>query len=64
MAMLEDAGKQLSEEVYRRVRHVVTEIPRTEEAAAALETGDYSTFGRLMVDSHNSLRLVSLVYSG
>jgi len=56
MAMLEDAGKQLSEEVYRRVRHVVTEIPRTEEAAAALETGDYSTFGRLMVDSHNSLR--------
>jgi len=56
MAMLEDAGKQLSEEVYRRVRHVVTEIPRTEEAAAALETGDYSTFGRLMVVSHNSLR--------
>ena len=45
-------------------RHVVTEIPRTEEAAAALEVGDYSTFGRLMVDSHNSLRRVSLICSG
>ena len=35
---------------------MVTEIPRTEEAANALEKGDYETFGMLMVDSHNSLR--------
>ena len=31
-------------------------IHRTEEAADALEEGDYPTFGRLMVDSHVSLR--------
>ena len=29
---------------------------RTEEAADALEKGDYETFGRLMVASHTSLR--------
>jgi len=55
-AMLEEKGGELSEEVQRRVRHVVTEIPRTEEAASALEKSDYKTFGRLMVESHNSLR--------
>ena len=35
---------------------MVTEIPRTEKAANALEKGDYEVFGKLMVDSHNSLR--------
>jgi len=54
--LLEEKGGDLSEEVKRRVRHVVTEIPRTEEAAAALEKGDYKKFGELMVESHNSLR--------
>jgi len=54
--LLEKKGGDLSEEVKRRVRHVVTEIPRTEEAAAALEKGDYKKFGELMVESHNSLR--------
>merc|ERR1719361_2679447 len=55
-ALLEEKGGDLSEEVKRRVSHVVTEIPRTEQAASALEKGDYKTFGRLMVESHNSLR--------
>lgn len=45
-----------SEEMYRRVRHVVTEIPRTEDAAVALNNEDYTLFGKLMVDSHVSLR--------
>lgn len=40
----------------RRVRHVVTEIHRTAEAADALDNGDYETFGRLMIESHFSLR--------
>ncbi|KAH9513412.1 Galactokinase [Bulinus truncatus] len=52
-----DAKKsELDEETYRRVRHVITEIKRTEEAAAALENGDYTSFGNFMVASHNSLR--------
>ena len=42
--------------MFRRVRHVVSEIRRTEEAANALDEGDYETFGRLMVESHISLR--------
>jgi len=53
---LEEGRNGLTEEVYRRVRHVVTEIPRTERAAEALKEGDYLTFGRLMVESHQSLR--------
>lgn len=53
---LENNKDKLDEETYRRVRHVIGEISRTEEAAAALENGDYKKFGNLMVASHNSLR--------
>ncbi|XP_009636053.2 galactokinase isoform X2 [Egretta garzetta] len=56
MAELEAARSQLSEEVYRRARHVIGEIARTAQAAQALQGRDYRTFGRLMVESHNSLR--------
>ncbi|XP_009071752.1 PREDICTED: galactokinase, partial [Acanthisitta chloris] len=56
MAELEAARSQLSDEVYRRARHVVSEIARTAQAAKALQDRDYSMFGRLMVESHNSLR--------
>ncbi|KAH0956018.1 hypothetical protein HN011_009695 [Eciton burchellii] len=45
-----------SERVVRRARHVVTEIQRTLEAAVALEEGDFQRFGRLMNESHDSLR--------
>ena len=41
---------------YRRARHVITENKRCEEAAAALKTGDFASFGKMMVASHNSLR--------
>ena len=41
---------------YRRARHVITENKRCEDAAAALKAGNYDTFGKLMVASHNSLR--------
>ena len=43
-----------------RVRHVISEIKRTDEAATALETEDYNTFGKLMVESHKSLRYVQI----
>ncbi|XP_074778031.1 galactokinase isoform X3 [Athene noctua] len=49
------ARSRLGEEVYRRARHVVGEIARTAQAAKALQDRDYRTFGRLMVESHNSL---------
>ncbi|XP_019499966.1 PREDICTED: galactokinase isoform X2 [Hipposideros armiger] len=51
------AGRELvSKEGFRRARHVVGEIRRTAQAAAALSRGDYRAFGRLMVESHHSLR--------
>uniref|UniRef100_A0A8C3IZX6 GHMP kinase C-terminal domain-containing protein n=1 Tax=Calidris pygmaea TaxID=425635 RepID=A0A8C3IZX6_9CHAR len=56
MAELEAARSRLGEEVYRRARHVIGEIARTVQAAKALQGKDYKTFGRLMVESHNSLR--------
>lgn len=40
----------------RRARHVITEIQRTVDAAAALEKGDLKLFGRLMNESHDSLK--------
>eukprot|EP00095_Tigriopus_kingsejongensis_P009929 maker-scaffold471_size162517-snap-gene-0.22 protein:Tk09929 transcript:maker-scaffold471_size162517-snap-gene-0.22-mRNA-1 annotation:"hypothetical protein BRAFLDRAFT_90953" len=46
-----------SEEMCRQVRHVIAEIARTEEAAKALKAQDFETFGRLMIESHESLRL-------
>ena len=47
---------QLSAVQLRRARHVVGEIVRTRQAVQALKGGDYQHFGRLMVDSHTSLR--------
>lgn len=56
--MIRFAGKKskLDDVTYRRARHVITEIQRTEEAVAALQRNDYELFGKLMVGSHNSLR--------
>ncbi|XP_029456356.1 galactokinase isoform X2 [Rhinatrema bivittatum] len=56
MADLDAAKALLTEEVYRRARHVIGEIARTVRAAEALKAGSYKEFGRLMVESHNSLR--------
>ena len=52
-AALEQLG---SDEVRRRVRHVVTEIDRVTLAVAALEAGDLDEVGRLFDASHASLR--------
>jgi len=56
MEEVESARDKFSEVTFRRVRHVVTEIERTAAAADCLEKGDYDTFGKLMVASHESLR--------
>jgi galactokinase len=46
----------LPEVIYRRCRHVVTENERVQLAADALLKEDLSTVGRLMAESHRSLR--------
>jgi galactokinase len=40
----------------RRARHVITENARVTACAAAFETGDLKTAGRLMLESHASLQ--------
>jgi len=55
-ANLELHGRELSDIVYRRCRHVISENKRVLKAAAALEKGDLTDFGRLMNESHLSLR--------
>lgn len=46
----------MSEVVYRRARHVITENNRTQEAAEALRKGDLTTLSQLMMQSHHSMR--------
>lgn len=44
------------EVIFRRVRHVITEIDRVIRSVDALEKGDIALFGELMNGSHDSLR--------
>ena len=53
---LEQHRAGLTEVVYRRCRHVITENARVLLAADALERGDLNEFGKLMGKSHCSLR--------
>jgi galactokinase len=53
---LERFSQLLPEGVYRRARHVVSENARVIAARSALERGDPDLFGRLMRESHRSLR--------
>ena len=54
--IVSDSRDRLDDVTYRRARHVIQEIERTSQAAEALKTSSYKTFGKLMVESHNSLR--------
>ena len=56
LADLEEHRELLSDVVYKRCRHVVTENARTHWAAAAFESGEIATLHQLMADSHRSLR--------
>src|SRR5437879_1201512 len=55
-AMLEATRDALSDRIFRRCRHVVTENGRVLQAADALRRGDIAAFGELMAASHRSLR--------
>jgi len=52
------AGKreEFGEQVYQRALHVVSEIERCQKAAGAIKDGEVEELGRLMYQSHVSLR--------
>jgi galactokinase len=56
LEMLNRHRSLLSDTVYRRCRHVITENARVTAAAEALAAGDLRRCGRLMAESHASLR--------
>ncbi|WP_197168318.1 galactokinase [Neorhodopirellula pilleata] len=56
LADLENAQPDLTDEQFRRGRHVVTEIIRTGKAADAFANGRWSDVGHAMYASHESLR--------
>jgi galactokinase len=56
MPQLKGLDGKIDPVVYRRARHVIGEDERTTLAAKAFEGRDWPEAGRLMVESHNSLR--------
>jgi len=56
LSELEEHGKELSDVVYRRCRHVIGENQRVLAAADALKSGNLNRFGEAMYESHASLR--------
>ncbi|MGE5579587.1 MAG: galactokinase [Bacillota bacterium] len=56
-ATLQEVSEFIADETLKkRARHVVSENLRTLEAARVLAAGDSGGFGRLLTESHNSLR--------
>jgi len=55
-AQFQQFGGSLPQVVRKRAQHVISEIQRTEQAAAALRSRDLRAFGELMKQSHESLR--------
>ncbi|MDN4054871.1 galactokinase [Massilia sp. YIM B02763] len=55
-AMLAERGAGLDEVTFKRARHVVTEDARVLQATQALASGDLARMGRLMAESHASMR--------
>ncbi|MGC3999665.1 MAG: galactokinase [Anaeromyxobacter sp.] len=56
LEQLEAVRAQVSDPVYRRCRHIITENARVLESAEAMRRGDLAAFGRLMNASHDSQR--------
>jgi galactokinase len=64
IASLRDAGQAeldaldhaVNDTLHKRARHVITENARVEAFAAAAERGDLAAMGRLVTESHQSLR--------
>lgn len=56
MTMLEETKSRMSDVVYRRAKHIITENQRTLEASKALKMGDIQTVSTAMAQSHVSMR--------
>jgi galactokinase len=56
MEYLEAHRSELNQTQYLRARHAVTEIKRVGDAVIALRASDFSTLGKLITQSHISLR--------
>jgi galactokinase len=56
MARFQRESHRLDQTTARRARHVISENQRTLTAAEAMRRGDVGTLGRLMNESHESLR--------
>ncbi|CAB4065576.1 galK [Lepeophtheirus salmonis] len=56
MEDLEKIRTELTEDEFRKGRHVITEIQRTILAHTALEKDDYDGLGQLFYESHESLK--------
>lgn len=50
------AQSQLDDVTFRRVKHIVTENQRVLDSVAALDSGNLVELGRLMLESHDSMR--------
>ncbi|HEY4903529.1 MAG TPA: galactokinase [Candidatus Sulfotelmatobacter sp.] len=53
---LGEHAKDIPATIYKRCRHVVEENERVRAAASCLRAADLSSFGKLMLESHRSLR--------
>jgi galactokinase len=53
----DEKSKDLPERLQKRARHVITENQRVLDAVEALKDGDLPKFGKLMNESHESLRV-------
>jgi galactokinase len=56
MELLDSRKSEVTEIEYVRARHAVTEIQRVKDAVSALRANDFTTLGRLINESHFSLR--------
>lgn len=56
LKQLESKQSVLSPVEFRRARHIVTEIDRAGRCAASIRDADWKTAGRLLGESHDSLR--------
>jgi galactokinase len=56
LVQVEASRGELGDRGFRRARHVVTEIARTQAAATAITHGRWDDMGALMAESHRSLR--------
>lgn len=53
---LDVCGDILTDVELKRVRHIITEVARVKQGVLKLKQGDFFSIGRLMLDSHVSLK--------